>query len=129
MSLKTRLPALLCLASALGLAETRTGFLVNSSCYGSLERNHNPNDTLSFVNRDRGAEVRYCAPNGKTKSFAIVGQDGQTAKFDAPGNVKAAELVRQTGKKSLWPVNVTGQLQRGKVSVDSISLAASPGKR
>jgi hypothetical protein len=129
MSLKTRLPALLCLASALGLAETWTGFLVNSRCYESLESNHNPNDTETYVNRDRGAEVRYCAPNVKTKSFAVVGQDGQTVKFDASGNVKAAELVRQTGKKTFWPVKVTGQLQQGKVIVDSISPATNSGKR
>jgi hypothetical protein len=125
MSLKMRLPALLCMASALGVAETWTGFLVNSSCFESLERNHNPNDTLTYVNRDRGAEVRYCAPNAKTKSFAIVGQDGQTWKFDSAGNVKAVELVRQSGKKSLWPVNATGQQERGTVRVDSISLESS----
>jgi hypothetical protein len=129
MFLKARLPACLCLASALALAETWSGFLVNSSCYESLESNHNPSDTDTYVDRDRGAEVRYCAPNTKTKSFAIVEQDGESFTLDPAGNVKAAALVRQTGKKQLWPVNVTGQRQKGQVNVSSISLTANAGRR
>lgn len=125
----TGLPVLLCLASGLAIAETWPGFLVNLSCFDSLERNHNPTDTLTFVDRDRGAEVRYCAPKAKTKSFGIVRQDGQTLGFDSAGNVKAASLVRQTGKKSLWPVKVTGELEQGRIKVESISLAADSGKR
>jgi hypothetical protein len=129
MSLKARLPPFLCLASALALAETWSGFLVNSSCYESLESNHNPNDTLTYVDRDRGSEVRYCAPNTKTKSFAVVEEDGESFTLDPAGNVKAAALVRQTGKKQLWPVNVSGQRQKDEVKVSSISLAANAGRR
>jgi hypothetical protein len=129
MFLKARLPVLLCLVSVLGLAETWSGFLVNSSCYESLESNHNPNDTETYVDRDRGAEVRYCAPSTKTKSFAVVEQDGESFTLDPAGNVQAAALVRQTGKKQLWPVNVTGQRQKGQVKVSSISLTANAGRR
>jgi hypothetical protein len=129
MSLKTRLPALLCLVSAVGLAETWSGFLVNSSCYESLESNHNPNDTETYVDRDRAAEVRYCAPNQKTKSFAVVEGDGESFALDPAGNVKAAALVRQTGKKQLWPVNVSGQREKREVKVSSISLTANAGRR
>jgi hypothetical protein len=127
MSLKTRLPALLCLASALSVAETWSGFLVNSSCYESLENNHNPTDTETNVNRNRGAEVRYCAPNAKTKSFAVIDRDGQSFKFDRAGNAKAADLVKVTGKKLLWPVNVSGERERNELKVDSILLGATPG--
>ena len=126
---KTRLPILWCLASGLALAETWPGFLVNLSCFDSLERNHNPTDTETFVDRDRGAEVQYCVPKVKTKSFGIVQQDGQTFRFDSAGNLKAANLVSQTGKRSLWPVKVTGQLEQGRIKVESISLAANSGKR
>jgi hypothetical protein len=123
MSLKMRLPALLCLTAALGLAETWSGFLVNSSCYEALESNHNPTDTETNVNRNRGEEVRYCSPNDRTNSFAVVGPDGGSFTLDAAGNRKAADLVKQTGEKPLWPVNVTGQREKGKVKVSSISLA------
>jgi hypothetical protein len=129
MLFNIRLPILFCLASGFALAESWPGFLVNLSCFESLERNHNPQDTLMFVNRDRGAEVRYCAPGAKTESFGIVQEDGRTLRFDSAGNMKAANLVRQTGERPLWPVNVSGQLQRGRVKVDSIIPAASAGKR
>jgi hypothetical protein len=123
MSLKTRLPALLCLAAGLAMAETWSGFLVNSNCYESLESNHNPTDSETYVDRDRGAEVRYCAPNAKTRHFAVVQEDGLSFTLDPAGTLKAAQLVKQTGKKSLWPVIVTGQREKGEVKVNSISLA------
>jgi hypothetical protein len=126
MSLNTRLPALLCLTAGLALAQTWSGFLVNSSCYQALERNRNPNDTEGYVDRDRGSEIRYCNPNDRTKSFAVVGPDGATFTLDAAGNRKAAELVKQTGEKPLWPVDVTGQRENGEFKVSSISLAANP---
>jgi hypothetical protein len=123
MELTMRLAVLLCLSSAFGFAETWSGYLVDSKCYANEEGNVNPTDTLTNVDRDRGFEVRYCSPNAKTKSFAIVRTDGQTLKLDAGGNAKAADMVRKIGKKPLLAVAVTGERNKNTITVDTISVA------
>ena len=100
---------------------TWSGFLVNSSCYEALERNTDPWDTSTYVDRDRDREVRYCSPNVKTKSFTLVDHDGLSHKLDPAGNVKAAEAVRQTGKKVPMEVKVAGLQDKDTIQVDSIS--------
>ena len=118
-----RVAAMFCLPSALGFAESWSGNLVDSKCYGYMERNENPTDTMTYVDRDRNSETRYCSPNTKTKSFAVVLQDGLNFNLDTAGNAKAAELVRNTGKKSLFVVTVTGEMsKRNTVKVDSILM-------
>jgi len=123
MELTLRLAALCCLASALSFAGSWSGWLVDSKCYAALERNKSPTDTLSYVDRNKSDEVRYCRPNAKTKSFAVVDQDGLSFNLDASGNAKAAELVRSAGKKSAGGVMVTGELTGNTLKVDSISIA------
>lgn len=120
--------AFLFLASALGLAAvdenvTKTawsGFLVDAKCYESMERNVNPFDP---VNRDRGEEVLYCAPKPKTRLFALVAPDGSSFRLDPVGDEKAADLVRDAGKKNHYRVTVTGEKTRRMVSVKAIVLA------
>jgi hypothetical protein len=122
MELPTRLVALVCFASTLCLAGSWPGYLVDSKCYDAEERNVNPGSTLMDVNRDRNFEIRYCTANAKTKAFAIVPQEGaMSLKLDSAGNAKAAELIRQTGRKSFFLVTVTGELVRNVVNVESIS--------
>ncbi len=122
MGLTIRLTALVGFASTFCLAGNWPGYLVDSRCYAAEERNMNPSSTLSEVNRDRNFEIRYCTANAKTKSFAIVGQEGSTSlKLDSAGNAKAAELVRQTGRKPFFLVAVTGDLDKDVISVESIS--------
>lgn len=123
LALIIRLGALACLSAALGFAGTWSGDLVDSKCYTSEVNNRNPSDTDTFVDTDRGYEIRYCAPNAKTKSFAIVQPDGVSLPLDTAGNTQAAELVQKTGKKSVFPVAVTGKEEKGTIQVDSISLA------
>jgi hypothetical protein len=123
MELTMRLAALCCLASALSFAGSWFGWLVDSKCYAALERNKSPADTLSYVDRNKSDEVRYCRPNAKTKSFAVVDQDGLSFNLDASGNAKAAELVRSAGKKSVGGVMVTGEKAGNTLKVDSISIA------
>lgn len=118
-----RLAALVCLMTPLGFAESWSGSLVNLKCYSALQRNVNPHDTLTAVDRDRASEVHYCAPNGKTKSFAVVTIDGETLTLDPAGNSKAAELVRTAGKKSSYYVQVTGEKKGHDITTESISLA------
>ncbi len=123
MELTARLAALFCLASALSFAGSWSGLLVDSKCYAALERNKSPTDTLSYIDRDKGDEVRYCRPSAKTKSFAMLDQDGLRFNLDASGNAKAAELVRSAGKKSVREVAVTGEMTGDTLKVDSISIA------
>ena len=123
MGLTTRLAALFCLASAPNFAGSWPGWLVDSKCYAALERNKSPTDTLSYVDRNKSDEVRYCRPNAKTKSFAVLDQDGLSLNLDASGNGKAAELVRGAGKKPVGGVIVTGEITHDTLKVDSISIA------
>jgi len=118
-----RLAALFCLSVALSFAGSWSGALVDSKCYDAMERNVNPTDTLTDVDRDRDLEIRYCSPNARTKLFAVVQQSGQSFKLDSVGNAKAAELVRKTGKKSSFVVAVIGEMSKNTVQVDSISMS------
>ena len=117
------LATLMGLTAAPGFAQSTTGFLVDSDCYESVERNVNPWDTNTYVDRDRDWEVRYCSPNRKTKSFTLVNHDGLSFKLDAAGNTKAAELVGSTRRKSLLEVTVTGEMSEGGIKVSSIAIA------
>jgi hypothetical protein len=115
--------AFFCLASGLVFAESWTGALVDPKCYDALERNVNPTDTLTHVDRDTNQEIRYCSPNAKTKLFGIVEQDGTILRFDSAGNAKATELVRTIHKKDRLYVVVTGEMSGKTIKVDSISVA------
>ena len=123
MALTMRVVSLLYLLSALCFAETVSGVLVNSKCYAAEERNVNPTDTETYVDRDRNLEIRYCHPRAKTKSFAVVTPDGESFELDSAGNAKAIELVRKTGKKSVYEVAVTGGMSKHIIQVESIALA------
>ena len=121
MSNATRLALSLCLSSVIASAGTFSGSLVDSKCFAAEERNVNPTDTQTSVDRDQNLEVRYCAPRAKTKSFAVIAPDGTIYALDAAGNLKAAALVRNAGKKSRLAVAVNGELNRNTIQVDSIS--------
>jgi hypothetical protein len=127
MALDTRLAVLFCLWSALGIpvswAASWPGVLVDAKCYQAEQRNVNPTDTLTNVDRDGNLELRYCSPGAKTKSYAIVQQDGTSFNLDAAGNAEAAGLVRKRGQKSLMEVAVTGEKRKATIQVDSISPA------
>ena len=123
MALTGRLAALICLSSALSYAENWTGALVDSNCYEFRERNVNPTDTMTYVDRDTREEILYYSANAKTRTFTIVLREGPSFRLDAPGNTEAAQLVRNTGKKSLFIVAVTGTLSKSTIKVGSISIA------
>ena len=123
MGLTLRVVTLFCLSSALSYAESFTGALVDSKCYEYRERNVNPTDTLTYVDRDTRTEIHDCSPNAKTKTFAIVLREGPSYRLDPPGNTQAAQLVRSTGNRSLFVVAVAGELSKSTVKVKSISMA------
>lgn len=122
MAVAIRVPAVFCLASTLSYAGSWTGALVDSNCYEIRERNVNPTDTLTYVDRDTRALILYCSPNARTKTFAIVLREGPSFRLDPPGNTKAAQLVRNAGKRSLVIVAVAGELNKSTIKVDSISI-------
>ena len=123
MALTARVAVLFCLSSALSYAENWTGALVDSKCYEFRERNVNPTDTMTYVDRDTREEILYCSANAKTRTFTIVLREGPSFRLDAPGNTEAAQLVRNTGKKSVFIVALTGTLSKSTIKVDSISIA------
>ncbi len=49
--------------------------------------------------------------------------DGLSLKLDSAGDTKAAELVRNDGKKSIYNVAVTGNANKNTINVDSIVIA------
>lgn len=100
------------------------GSLVDAKCYAALERNVNPNDTLSAVDRDRVREIRYCSPKVKTKTFAFVDHDGLFFQLDSAGNAKASEFVRNAGRHPFFPVVINGEKSKDIITVDAISAAA-----
>ncbi len=116
-----RLAVLLFLACGPGFAGTWSGSLVDSKCFAALERNVNPTDTLTAVDRDQNQEIRYCTARSKTMLFAIVDSNGFSFGFDSAGNAKSAEFVRTAGRKSRIAVVVTGELANRTITVDSIS--------
>ncbi len=116
-----RFAVLLLLACAPGFAGTWSGSLVDSKCFAASERNVNPDDTLTAVDRDQNQEIRYCSPGLKTKSFAIVDVNGLAFALDSAGNAKAVEFVRSAGRKPRLAVVVTGELANHTITVDSIS--------
>jgi hypothetical protein len=121
LALPLRLAALGCLSSALSLAGTWSGTLVDSRCWDTEETN--VRDTSIFVDRDGNLELSICRPTTKTKSFAFVKQDGLNFKLNSAGNAKAIELVRQPGKRSRFNVDLTGEMNNNTIRVDSISMA------
>jgi hypothetical protein len=123
VSMTMRFATLLFLASNLGFAGNWTGFLVDSNCYGSEERNVNKN--LGPAERDMRLALRACSPSTKTRDFAVVFSDWDWLKFDATGNARAADLVRNgsgnSGNRSLLRITVTGERSKDTISVSSIS--------
>ena len=115
---------LVLLSAGMSFAGTWSGALVDAKCWGFRERNIDPRDTLTFVDRDRNLEISLCTPGRKTSVFAIVPPDGVSLALDAAGNAKAAELIRTTvSRKPLIQVNVTGEVDKQTIAVASISAA------
>jgi hypothetical protein len=103
-----------------------TGVLVDQKCYANLTRNVNPWDTIPG-DRDMAGDVYYCAPRTKTVSFGLVTPDWHFFKLDAGGNVKAAAISNQLGRKRIIHVAVNGQQYKNLVTVSSMG-AQGPGR-
>jgi hypothetical protein len=123
MRIAAGLASLVCLSSTLCLAGSWPGYLVDSKCYEALERNVGPLDNGSDVSRDRSFQARYCHPTGKTRTFVFMQQNGPDFRLDDVGNAKAAEFVRNKGKKAASLLSITGEKTGRLTQVSSISFA------
>jgi hypothetical protein len=108
------------LASSVSFGDTWFGTLVDTRCYEGAERNVNPRDTLTAVDRDINSELQRCAPTAKTKAFTIVEPAGASFTLDPAGNAKAADLASKRAKSTRLYVTVTGSLVKSTLKVDSI---------
>ncbi len=121
MTLVLRLTFLASLTSMAGLAANWSGTLVDSDCYASQQRNMKQGTHPASVDNNRA--IRACTATAKTKSFAVVQQDGTSLNLDADGNQKASDFVAKEGKMSRYKVNVMGDMNQNMIKVDSISIA------
>ena len=111
-----------CLASVLGLAGTTSGWLVDAKCYASMLDNRNAPE----VSWDGNLAIRFCTPNKKTHSFAVVrSDDASNFNLNPVGNEKAAQLPLSAGKKFVYRVDVTGETKRNTLEVDAIAIVAN----
>jgi hypothetical protein len=99
-----------------------SGYLVDSKCYESSLRSVNP-WSPSTVTRDMDLIIKHCPPKAKTKSFALVQKDWTMVRFDAAGNARAAEFVKNTAKQGVYLVTIVGNMAGRILKVDSVSMA------
>ena len=115
-----RLTCLSCLVSMLGFAGNLSGWLVDSKCFASLSSFRGEPES----SWDANSAIRYCSPEKKTHSFAVVRQDdGSPFSFDPAGNEKVLELRVNADNKFVYLVNVAGQTGRHMVYVRAISIS------
>ena len=98
--------------SALALAESWTGRLVDASCY------------------DQQKSATACDPSASTSSYALV-VSGQSYKLDNTGNTKATEALKSHADRSANPnkpasgavsAKVTGTKEGDTIKVESIDV-------
>jgi hypothetical protein len=108
------LNAALLFMSALALADTFSGSLLDNTC----------------AQQQKGAT---CAPNASTTAFAIQTSDGKVLKLDSDGNRKAADALKQSNNgadrakdpsAADTPVTATvqGTLNGDEIKVDSVQV-------
>ena len=101
------------LFSALALAESWTGRLVDASCYAQQKT------------------ATACDPSASTTSFSLIVSGQQAYKLDNAGNGKASEALKSRADRSANPnqppkgavsAKVTGNLTNDTISVESIDV-------
>ncbi len=115
---------LLTAAVACCSAQTWSGDLIDPGCFATEQHNVPPTDTMTSVDQDVNAEIRYCTAKAKTKSFALILPDNTVLPFDAAGNAKAAGFVRTHRRKEPLRVTVTGARTGQLLAVQSIVMNA-----
>ena len=96
----------LALSSALALAETWTGTMVDVMC----------------KNNDIASHTKECALGCAKSGFGIVLADGKFIKFDERGNAKALAAIKGTKKEKDLRTTVSGTLKDDVIQVESIQI-------
>lgn len=113
-----KIATLLCVGSALCLADSWTGKLVDATCMDRQQSANQPN------NPEQQAQLAAtCAPRMSTTTFGIQLPNGQIYKLDTEGNAKAAEAFK-TAHHTDEPMEATvsGSLEGQTVKVESIDI-------
>jgi hypothetical protein len=101
-----KLLAGLALSSALALAETWNGTVVDVMC----------------KNNDLASHTRDCAVSCSRSGYGIVLSDGKFIKFDESGNAKALAALKASTKEKDLKAKVTGTLKDDVIQVESIAI-------
>ncbi len=96
-------------------AETIYGILVDKMCSAGIEK--------------KGYEAaeqhtRKCAlmPKCQASGFGVVTDDGKFLKFDATGDAKALEALKQTTEEEGLVVAIEGKIEGDTVTVESLRI-------
>jgi hypothetical protein len=120
MKMITRIALFFCLTGISAMAETWAGKLVNSDCYSS---HTNTNAIESHpASSDMNLRIRQCRPGTSDSTFSIVDSHGKVVPLDSSTNEKVIDLLKQTGRKDMYRVTVTGQMTQNAVRVETILL-------
>jgi len=101
-----KLIAGLLVTSALALAETWSGTVVDVMC----------------KKNDLASHTKDCAISCAKSGFGIVLADGKFIKFDEHGNVKALAAIKATSKEKDLKAKVTGTVREDVIQVESIQI-------
>jgi hypothetical protein len=101
-----KLIAGLALSSAMALAESWTGTVVDVAC----------------KNNDLASHTKDCAITCSRSGYGIVLADGKFIKFDERGNAKALAALKATSKEKDLKAKVSGTLKDDVIQVDSIQI-------
>ena len=101
-----RLIACFALTSALALAETWSGTVVDVNC----------------KNKDLASHSRDCAISCSRSGYGIVTADGKFIKFDEQGNAKALAALKASSKQNDLKAKVSGTMKDDVIQVESIDL-------
>ena len=102
----TKLIASFALTSALALAQTWSGTVVDVMCKNNDLANHTKDCALS------------CSKSG----YGLVLADGKFIKFDERGNVKALAAIQASAKDKDLKAKVTGTLKDDVIRVEAIEI-------
>lgn len=94
------------LCSALAVAETWSGTVVDVNCKG----------------KDLASHSRACAVSCSRSGYGIVTADGKFIKFDESGNTKALAALKASTKDKDLKATVTGTMKDDVIQVDAINL-------
>jgi hypothetical protein len=76
----------------------------------------------SMVKADPDAHTRECMLKCQNSGYGILTSDGKYLKFDADGNAKALELLKNSNQKDHLRVTVEGKQKGETIQVKSLKM-------